>query len=384
MSEQKKRTLVLCVDRDNDIGVKTGIKTPIIGRELNLEVASKLALTDPEESDANAIFGTLKTFDSLTTESENDEYEIATIAGSEFGGIKADKQLSNELINVLTRFPANSVIIVTDGFSDEEVLPIIQSHIKILSIKRIVVKHSARIEESWAVFWRYISKLIEDPHYARWSLGAPGILLIALAISWYISRSYEIFNEYVGIVFLTLIGALFLIKGFNIGKKVEEWVSPNPPNIIRLFTTGAALIIIGLDSYQTYIRLISVFGNPSSWFENVPLLIGWILREGVNLMVIATLIFIAGIIIRFYFLRDSRIWWNVVGVVVVLWMREIALKASDILLSSQPIPTSLTQNLLIVVGLGIVTTLITILVTINLSKRFDYYFKNEVKKDEES
>ena len=27
------KTLVLCVDRDDDIGIKTGIKGPLIGRE---------------------------------------------------------------------------------------------------------------------------------------------------------------------------------------------------------------------------------------------------------------------------------------------------------------------------------------------------------------
>ena len=30
-----ERTLVLCVDRDDDLGVKAGVKTPVLGREEN-------------------------------------------------------------------------------------------------------------------------------------------------------------------------------------------------------------------------------------------------------------------------------------------------------------------------------------------------------------
>ena len=85
MLKEKRKILILCVDRDNDIGVKTDIETPIIGKENNLEAASNLALIDPEESDANAIFGAVRTYDTLSEESGNEEYEVATIVGSEQG-----------------------------------------------------------------------------------------------------------------------------------------------------------------------------------------------------------------------------------------------------------------------------------------------------------
>ncbi|MFH0897465.1 MAG: DUF373 family protein [Candidatus Bathyarchaeota archaeon] len=376
MSENKKKILVLCVDRDNDIGVKTGIKTPIIGRENNLELASKLALIDPEESDANAIFGALRTYDSLSEESDSEEYEIATIAGSEFGGVKADRQLRDQLIDLLLRLNSNNIILVTDGFSDEAVLPIVQSHAQILSIRRIVVKHSERIEETWAVFSRYLTKLFEDPYYARWGLGAPGILLIALAILWYLGP------QYVGIVLLTFIGSLFVIKGFSIDKKLEAWIFPSPPNLIRMFTFVTALIIIGLDVYHTYTGLLGTT-DLVILSEHIPQVIGWVMYFSTDLLVVASLIFIAGIIIYFYFLRDPRIWWNVVGIVATLWMREVSLKASAILLAPIPTPIYLVQNLILIIGMGIATTLITILTTLNLSKRFTHYFNRYESEEHE-
>ena len=189
MSENKS-VLILCVDRDNDIGLKTGIKTPIIGRKDNVEAATRLALVEPEESDANAMFGAIRAYDDLSKAANGEEYQMATIVGSEFGGVKADKQLRDQLLDVLARFPSDDVILVTDGFSDEAALPIIQSHVRILSVRRVVVKHSERIEESWAIFSRYLAKLVEDPYYSRWVLGAPGILLLALAFLWYFRPAY--------------------------------------------------------------------------------------------------------------------------------------------------------------------------------------------------
>lgn len=370
MSEEKKRTLVLCVDHDNDIGVKTGAKTPIIGREINLEIASKLALVDPEESDANAIFGAIRAYDSLSIESVDTQYQIATIAGSEYGGIRADRQVRDQLLDVLAQFAADSVILITDGFSDEAVIPIVQSHVPLLSIRRIVVKHSERIEESWAVFLRYIAKLGEDPYYSRWALGVPGILLISLAALWFFAR------EYVSIVLLIFIGSLLVIKGFNVDKRIEALIFPNPPNLIRLFTTVTSLIIIGLGVYQTYANFEGV---PYSWPANAPQLIGWIMRFAINLLIIGFCIFLVGITIYFYLLRDPRIWWTIVGIVATLWMREVSLAASEILLSS-PITTDLIQRLIIAAGLGIATTLTVILITFNLGKRFEYYFNRHEEK----
>ncbi len=375
--KKKEKTLILCIDRDNDIGVKLGVKTPIIGRENNLEMASKLALIDPEESDANAIFGAVQTYDKLFKESNSEEYEIVTIAGSEFGGIKADKELGDQLIEMLTHLHSNSVILVTDGFSDEAVLPIVQSYAHIISIKRIVVKHSERIEESWAVIYRYITRLIGDPYYARYILGAPGILLIALAFLWLLG------GQYVGIVLLMFIGCLLMIKGFSIDKKIEVWIVPSPQNLVRLFTTMGALTILGLDIYHTYTSLIEVLPQ-SKWLENIPRVIGEILYFGTDLIVVASFIFIAGFAINFYFRRDPRIWWNIVGIVAAVWMREVSLKASAILLAPTPYPAYLVQNLILVISFGIATTAITLWVVLNLSKRFEYYFnRSGVKSDEE-
>src|SRR4030042_1469065 len=119
----QKRILILCVDRDADIETKAGIKTPILGRTANLDSAVALALKDPEEPDANAMFEAIRLHDRLQNEKQPEEtFEVATISGSELGGVGADRKLVSELNNLLDTFSANEVILVSDGYSDEAVL----------------------------------------------------------------------------------------------------------------------------------------------------------------------------------------------------------------------------------------------------------------------
>ena len=64
-ADKAERILVLCVDRDDDLGMKAGIKTPILGRKDNVDAATSLALRDPEEADANAMFEAVRIYDNL-------------------------------------------------------------------------------------------------------------------------------------------------------------------------------------------------------------------------------------------------------------------------------------------------------------------------------
>ena len=76
------RTLVLTVDRDNDLGVKAGIRGPVVGRKATLSAALRLGIADPEESDTNAILGALHHHDQLVEGAQgNDEVEIALLTG---------------------------------------------------------------------------------------------------------------------------------------------------------------------------------------------------------------------------------------------------------------------------------------------------------------
>jgi putative membrane protein len=369
MSDSSGRILVLCVDRDNDIGVKTGIKTPVIGREENLSAASRLALEDPEESDANAIFGAVRILDSLKRDADTEDYAVATIAGSESGGVRSDRKLRDELVSILLKLPSDNAILVTDGFSDQEVIPIVQSLLPIMSIHRVVVKHGESIEESWAVVSRYMRMITNTPYYSRWVLGVPGVVLVILAML-VIGDMAALAGE----VFLLLLGVLLMIKGFSIERRFGALIFPSPPNLVRLFTAITAFIVIGLDVFQTYTGLYEELGPPVGWVSVLPRTVGLAMQYAVNLVVVAAIISLVGGAVYLYFTRDGRIWWSFVGVVATLWLREVTLTASEILLWPAAMPFELVEKLLFGAGFGIASTLITVFVTLKLGKRFERYF----------
>ncbi|MEE9509846.1 MAG: DUF373 family protein [Candidatus Bathyarchaeia archaeon] len=370
MSEQKEKILVLCVDRDNDIGNKTKVTTPLIGRTKNLDAATQLALSDPEESDANAIFGAIQFYDGLSPDLNLSDYEVATIVGSSQGGITADKAIRDQLLAVLDAFPADSVVLVSDGFSDEAVIPIIQSQIPILSIKRIVVRHSESIEESWMLLSRYLRKAVEDPYYSRWIFGAPGILLLIMGLLW---QFVEVVNP--SVVLLVVVGALLIIKGFSIDKVVVEYIYPSPLNLVRLFTTSTSLVILGLALYQTYGILLENVGGFETWLPQISLVVGYALKYAVDLIFISFTIFIGGLSVYLYFIRDSRMLWSIVGLVVGVFMREVALHASEILLLEVwPIPMNYWIELTAIIASSIVITIITVFVTLRQGRRLEEYF----------
>lgn len=89
------QTLILCIDRDNDLGEKADIRGPLIGREANIEAAVKLGTADPEDSDTNTIFGGIRVLDDLLA--KGIDAEIVTLAGDRNIGIISDQKIANQI-----------------------------------------------------------------------------------------------------------------------------------------------------------------------------------------------------------------------------------------------------------------------------------------------
>ena len=128
------RTLILCVDRDDDIGYKGNISSPVIGREDCLRAANTLGLVDPEDSDVNAIFQAVKTYDEQRE--KGDDIAVAVISGDHLQRIEGDRKLAQELEDIVRDLEISNCILVTDGAEDEFILPIIQSKIRLQNISR--------------------------------------------------------------------------------------------------------------------------------------------------------------------------------------------------------------------------------------------------------
>jgi len=382
--QTEKRILILCVDRDGDLEAKAGIKTPLLGRTVNLDAAVSLALRDPEEADANAMFEAVRLHDRLQTEKQPEEvFEVATISGSELGGVGADRKLVAELGNLLRSFSANEVILVTDGYSDEAVLPLVESRVPVSSVRRIVVKHSESIEETAALFSRYLRLIWENPRYARLALGIPGLLFFLFGILSIIPGAV---NYYL-IAIVLILGVVLLVKGFgvdrgarNFYKWAKEYSPPPLPVQISNYTVGAGILCVAVSAYlgvaNAATNVTPVPTDLAGWISALPTAAGFFIKGFMDLMVVGIAIILFGRSIRLYFERDTRLLRNVAVVVSVIWFRWILDGTANILIKpGVGLDNPEFSNLVFAIIVGILIAIASVLLVIVIHRSTKDFFQ---------
>lgn len=173
------KTLVLCVDRDNDLGVKTGIRGPLVGRDDALAAAMKLGLADPEDSDVNSLLTAISIYDELV--SSGQPAEVAALTGDVRVGPVSDRILTEQLEEVLEEVKPARAYLVSDGAEDESIFPMIASRIRVDHVRRVFVRQNPALESTWYL----IARSWKDPKIRRKfvvPLGLSLILFGALAL----------------------------------------------------------------------------------------------------------------------------------------------------------------------------------------------------------
>ena len=181
-----KKTLILVVDRDNDFGMKGGVQTPAIGIEAALRASMSLGVSDPEDSDVNALFAAINIYNDLE---KDRNVEIALICGDQKVGPRSDAAIVDELEEVIERVRPDRAILVGDGAEDEYVYPIVSSRIPIDSVRRVYVKQSPGLEGALYI----ITKMIRDPQKRRRFLAPIGYFICLIALIYLAVPVYEIY-----------------------------------------------------------------------------------------------------------------------------------------------------------------------------------------------
>ncbi len=259
------KKLILCVDRDDDIGDKTGLETPLIGRDANLNAAVELGLSDPEDSDTNSIFAAISTYDKLKKEGE-DVY-IATVCGSSNVGYRSDQIISKELDIVLKELEPDTVIMVTDGAEDEYISPIISSKIDISHVKMVYVKQSESVEN---LYYMIVKSLQEEKAKKKILLPIAiallvyGIFRIIDLISAFMYHGGEAFIALsgFGVGFISfVIGAYILGRIYDLDRKIINYYG----DIKKAVSTAAAWLPFTV--VAILIVLASAIGGWNSMIE---------------------------------------------------------------------------------------------------------------------
>jgi putative membrane protein len=380
----KNRILILCVDRDGDLETKARIKTPLLGRTTNLDAAVSLALRDPEEPDANAMFESIRLYDRLQSEKQPEEsFEVATISGSELGGVSADRKLVAELSKLLSSFSATEVILVSDGYSDEAVLPLVESRVPVSSVRRIVVKHSESIEETAALFSRYLKLIWQNPRYARLALGIPGLLFFLYGVFYIIPGAV---NYYL-ISIVLILGGVLLVKGFgvdrgarNFYKWAREYSPPPLPVQISNYSIVAGILCIAVSVYlgasSASINVTPPTPDLAGWISVLPNVAAFFIKGLMDLMIVGISIVLFGRSIRLYFERDPRLLRNIALVVSVVWFRWILDATANILLKPGiGFENAVFQNLVFAIIVGILIAIASVLLVIIIHRSTKGFFR---------
>jgi putative membrane protein len=328
------------------------------------------------------MFEAIRVYDRLIGENKPDEvFEIATVSGSELGSISADRKIVAELGEVLQSFPASEVILVTDGYSDEAVLPLIESRVPVSSVRRIVVKHSESIEETAALFSRYFKMILENPKYSRIALGLPGLLFLILGV-------LAIFGlvHYYLMAFIIVLGTYMFIKGFGVDKMarkayiwVKEYSPPPLPVQISAFSALAGILCVGIGFYLGYDKA-SPFVDVSNWLNVFsPQVAGHFIMGSKDLVIVGVCVALTGRAIRWYFERDGRLLRNAALIVLIGWTRQILESASNILIN----PKIGYEVLIFSIVVGILLGIASLLVIVVIHRTAKGFFKESEEKVEE-
>ncbi|HDH07311.1 MAG TPA: DUF373 family protein, partial [Thermoproteales archaeon] len=210
---------------------------PIIGRSNVLKAAIDFAVKRPEDSDSNALFAAIQVYDRMCKVMKGENVEIAVVAGTPEEGIEADMKISVELATVLSKFKAKGVVLVSDGLTDEQVLPLSQSKVPVISVKRVVVQQSRGIEESFILVIRYLEKLVREEKYRKYSLGLPGLFIILGTI-----MSYTV-PQYIWPLLTTVLGTILALKGFSLDEKIKQVYLNSPITFLSLIASLALISI---------------------------------------------------------------------------------------------------------------------------------------------
>ncbi|MGC8497816.1 MAG: DUF373 family protein [Thermoplasmata archaeon] len=238
--------IVLCIDRDDDIGRKTGLHGPFIGRDINLKVANALGLADPEDSDTNAIFGAISTYDTL--KNEGNDVEVVTICGDVSVGIKSDNIISAQLDSVFSQLKPSGVILVSDGVEDEFIMPLITSRVTVKHLKRIIVRQSKNLESSYYI----LVKALQDEKISRKIMIPLALILLGFSAAIIFILTYAVLYPTARLpdpatfalsVITLVLGVYLMAKGFKLGTVIKNEIHKIRQNFVEAKFSFVANVI---------------------------------------------------------------------------------------------------------------------------------------------
>jgi putative membrane protein len=169
-------TLVVCVDRTDDIGRKTGLETPVVGWEAVRSLVTDVGLADPEDSSVNCLLETLRVARDLRD--SNEEAIVAVVSGASESVVGADRSVAYQLDGLMETHDLDSAVVVIDSAQDERLVPVIESRLRVDSVDRVVVRQARDIESTYYLLKQFLA----DEELRQTVLVPLGVALVVFPI----------------------------------------------------------------------------------------------------------------------------------------------------------------------------------------------------------
>ena len=241
--------LVVCVDRDDDLGRKANVAGPVVGREAVLAAAQALGTADPGDTDTNAMFGAVQLYDEILR--TGGEAQIVVLTGSPKVGLLSDRKVAEQFDTVLRAHPARSAHLVSDGAEDEYLFPILASRVPIDGVHRVYVRQSASIESTYYT----VLRALKDPKFRAKTVLPFALVLLTLGLA--AAAGYIWWGA---VLLLLVLGVYLVFWTFDIDEAIIDSLRSASSDIRQgsvAFGFGlfsVALVSIGfLEGYNMYI-----------------------------------------------------------------------------------------------------------------------------------
>jgi putative membrane protein len=245
-------TLVLCVDRTDDIGRKTGLTMPVVGWEAVQSLVTEVGLADPEDSSVNCLLETLRVARDLRD--EDDDAVVAVVAGGGDSIVGADRSIAAQLDRLIEEHEPDSAVIVIDSVQDERLVPVVESRLHVDAVDRVVVRQAHDLESTY-----YLLKQFLADEELRTTLLVPtgiGLLLLPILLSQ--------FSPTIALAGLaSLLGAVLLYKGLAI----DELLADLPDQVRAAMYSGQVSVVTyvvaaGLSLVGVFLGALAVSNSP--------------------------------------------------------------------------------------------------------------------------
>ncbi|QZA87711.1 DUF373 family protein [Salinarchaeum sp. IM2453] len=235
-------TLVVCLDRTDDIGTQTDINTPISGWETVLSLVADVGLSDPEDSSVNTILEGLRITQELRDNGES--ADIAIVSGSSDSVVTADRAVAQQIDELVAKYDPESAIVVLDSAEDERLVPIVESRIPVDSVNRVVVRQARDLESTYYLLKQFLA----DEELRQTTLVPLGVVLIVFpALAYFGSIAFA------SATITAVIGAFLVYKGLGAQEYIDGFVA-QAQNALYSGQVSVVTYVIGIG-----LALIGVF-----------------------------------------------------------------------------------------------------------------------------